>query len=153
RLGEPVLIDLFPRDRESACFADLTRTYVVGEPPAELVEYHRLCREALDRAIAGIRAGVSGADLHRETCELFEAHGYPTQLSKPPGEVLEDGFFHALGHGVGLEVHEEPGLGRVGADLVAGDVVAVEPGLYRSGYGGCRLEDVVLVTDDGCENL
>ena len=151
--GEPVVIDLFPRDRESGCFADMTRTFVVGEPSDELREWHRLCKEALDRALAAIRPGVTGAELHRRVCELFHEHGHPTQLSKQPGEVLVDGFFHSLGHGVGLEVHEAPALGRSGEELVAGDVVAVEPGLYRSGYGGCRLEDLVLVTEDGCENL
>jgi Xaa-Pro aminopeptidase len=67
--------------------------------------------------------------------------------------VLADGFFHSLGHGVGLEVHEAPSLGRSGEALVAGDVIAVEPGLYRSGVGGCRLEDLLLVTEDGYENL
>ena len=67
---------------------------------------------------------------------------------------LENGFIHSLGHGVGLEVHEAPSLGLLGTDpLVAGDAVSVEPGLYRPGYGGLRLEDLVLVTDDGCENL
>ena len=151
--GESVVIDLFPRDRASGCFADMTRTFVVGEPSDELREWHRLCKEGLDRALAAIRPGVTGAELHRLVCELFHEHGYPTQLSKQPGEVLVDGFFHSLGHGVGLEVHEAPALGRSGEELVAGDVVAVEPGLYRSGYGGCRLEDLVLVTEDGCEHL
>src|SRR6266571_1473884 len=61
------------------------------------------------------------------TCELFQEHGYPTQLTKKPGEVLEQGFFHSLGHGVGLEVHEQPWLGRATSELVAGDVVAGEP--------------------------
>jgi Xaa-Pro aminopeptidase len=84
-------------------------------------------------------------------CELFAEHGYPTQLTKKPGEVLDSGFFHSLGHGVGLEVHERPYLGRVGDDLVSGDVIALEPGLYRPGYGGVRLEDVAIVTDDGIE--
>ena len=151
--GEPVVIDLFPRDRASGCYADMTRTLVVGEPDDELRKYHGLCKEALDRALAAIRPGVRGADLHKLVCDFFQEHGYPTQLSKRPGEVLADGFFHGLGHGVGLEVHEAPALGRAGEELVAGDVVAVEPGLYRSGWGGCRLEDLVLVTEDGCENL
>ena len=89
--------------------------------------------------------------MHTAVCEFFHEHGFPTQLSKKPGEVLEDGFFHGLGHGVGLEVHEQPWLGRSPGDIVAGDVVAVEPGLYRAGYGGCRLEDLVLVTESGAE--
>jgi Xaa-Pro aminopeptidase len=151
--GEPVVVDLFPRDPDSGCYADMTRTFCVGEPPELLVEFHRLCLEALERATKAIEPGVRGAEVHRIVCELFQEHGYPTQLSKKPGEVLEEGFFHSLGHGVGLEVHEEPGLGRTGVELVAGDVLAVEPGLYKPGFGGCRLEDLVLVTDGGCEVL
>jgi Xaa-Pro aminopeptidase len=128
--SEAVVIDLWPRDTESGCFADMTRTFVVGDAPAEIRDWHALCREALDRAIGAIR------------------------LTKKPGETLREGFFHSLGHGVGLEVHEAPSLGRTrGDELVAGDVLAVEPGLYRPDIGGVRLEDIVLVTEHGCETL
>jgi Xaa-Pro aminopeptidase len=152
--GEPVVIDLAPRDRPSGCFADMTRTFVVGEPPPELVEWHRLSREALDRSLAEIRAGVQDSDVYRTVAELFRSHGQPTKLDKEPGVPLEDGFYHALGHGVGLDVHEPPAMGLLPTHrLVAGEVLAVEPGLYRRGFGGVRLEDLVLVTDEGCENL
>ena len=151
---EPIVIDLWPRDRESGCYADMTRTFVVGEPSDEVKEWHRLCKEALELSVEQIKDGVSGREVNKAVCELFEQHGYKTPMTKAPGEVIEDGFFHGLGHGVGLEVHEAPHLGRIEMPpLVAGDVVTVEPGLYRRGFGGLRLEDLLVVTPDGVENL
>jgi Xaa-Pro aminopeptidase len=150
---EPIVIDIWPRDRESMCFADMTRSFVVGTPSDELLEYHRLVYDALQRSLESTRAGVEGRAVFTQVCELFQEAGYPTQLSKEPGQVLDSGFYHGLGHGVGLEVHEQPWLGRAPGELVAGDVVTLEPGLYRAGWGGCRLEDLALVTEDGCENL
>jgi Xaa-Pro aminopeptidase len=152
--GEAVVIDLWPKDRESACFADMTRTFVVGEPDQEIVEWQRLCKEALDRTLEAVRPGVRGRDIYDISCEIFEEHGFLTQRTKESGKPLDEGFFHSLGHGVGLEVHEAPYLGLLGEmELVPGDVVTLEPGLYRQGFGGVRLEDLVLVTEDGAENL
>ena len=151
--GEPVIIDLWPRDPQSACFADMTRTFVVGEAPEELRRYWELTRESLTASLAAVRPGAAGRELHRISCQPFERAGLPTQLTKQPGQVLEEGYFHSLGHGVGLEVHESPALGRAPDQLVAGDVITLEPGCYRPGFGGCRLEDLVLVTEEGAELL
>jgi Xaa-Pro aminopeptidase len=151
--NEPIVFDLFPKDKATGCYSDMTRTYVVGEPSEELKEWYSLVKQALDSSTAGVRPGVNGTALFRQVCDQFQQAGYKTQLNKEPGEVLEDGFFHSLGHGVGLEVHELPYMGRTGQDLVPGDVITIEPGLYRSGYGGLRLEDIVVVTDDGHEVL
>jgi Xaa-Pro aminopeptidase len=150
---EPIVFDLFPRDKATGCYSDMTRTYVVGEPSDEVKEWHALVKRALETSTAGVKPGVNGRALFEQVCDQFQEAGFKTQLNKDPGEVLEDGFFHSLGHGVGLEVHELPSLGRSGHELVPGDVVTIEPGLYRSGYGGLRLEDIVLVTKDGYEVL
>ncbi len=155
--GLPIQIDLWPRHEESACFADMTRTFVVGRPTPEhgsmIDEQERLVAAALDDARAAIRPGSSGREIYERTCDLFESAGYKTQrTADTEGEV--EGFQFALGHGVGLEVHEPPVLGLGGHELlVAGDVVAVEPGLWDARVGGVRFEDLLLVTDDGCETL
>jgi len=154
RQGVPIVVDIWPRDNESFCFCDMTRTFVVGDVPEDVREWHRLCKEALDRSIAAIHDGADGRAVFDISCDLFEAAGEPTLRTKEHGALLADGFFHGLGHGVGLEVHEEPGMGLTAGDaLRSGDVVTVEPGLYRQGYGGVRLEDMVLVTADGAVNL
>jgi Xaa-Pro aminopeptidase len=154
RSGVPIVVDIWPRDNESFMFCDMTRTFVVGDVPDDVREWHRLCKEALDRAISEIKDGASGRAIFDGTCEIFEAAGEPTQRTKAPGKALADGFFHGLGHGVGLEVHEAPGMGLASREpMKAGDVVTVEPGLYRQGYGGVRLEDLILVTSNGAENL
>jgi Xaa-Pro aminopeptidase len=149
----PITVDLWPRDEESGCHADMTRTFVVGEPSPGVVAMHALSMEALQRSVAAAEPGVTGRALFDIACDVFEAAGHPTQRTKAPGEALTEGFYFSLGHGVGLEVHEAPGLGRTGTvPLVAGDVLAVEPGTSRGGEAA-RVEDLVLVTDDGPQTL
>lgn len=153
KLSELIVIDLWPRDNESGCYADMTRTFVVGDVPDELREWHRLVKQSLDDALSSVRDGAECRSIYNASCEVFEAAGLPTARTKEPGTPLEEGYY-GLGHGVGLEVHEQPILGRISqSTLRAGDVVTLEPGLYRPSLGGLRLEDLVLVTADGAENL
>jgi Xaa-Pro aminopeptidase len=148
-----IVCDLFPLDLESMCFSDMTRTFAVGTPDPELVTWHEHTLAALEHVRALVEPGADGAELYREVCRFYEELGYPTGLSKPEGTVLREGFNHGLGHGVGLDVHEAPGLSKTGQELIAGDVITLEPGLYRHGFGGVRLEDLVLVTEEGCETI
>jgi Xaa-Pro aminopeptidase len=150
----PILIDLWPQDEETGCWADMTRTFVRGTISDQVAELHGLVIDAHHRACATARPGVTGVELYNLVCEMFEAAGHPTGRTKPPGQPLREGFYAGLGHGVGLQVHEAPSLGRIGAEpLIAGDVVAVEPGLTVTSVGGTRVEDLLVVTDRGNENL
>lgn len=150
----PIEIDLWPRDELSGCWADMTRTFVRGTISDPLSELYALVLEAHRRACGATEPGVSGEALYGKACDVFEAAGHPTPRTKQAGVTLREGFYFALGHGVGLQVHEPPLLGR-GADeqLVAGDVVAIEPGTYVRGLGGARVEDLLVVGEDGYENL
>lgn len=147
--GVPVIVDIFPKHLESGCWGDLTRTLCVGEPPEELERFHRDVREAQRLATEAVRPGVTGEELNRIAMDCLASRGHATRHD---GEV-EEGFVCGLGHGVGLRIHEAPWLDHGGEALVAGDVITIEPGLYRPDFGGCRLEDLVLVTDDGYEKL
>ncbi len=150
----PILIDLWPRDEESGCWADMTRTFVRGEISDPIAELHALVISAHEQSCAAARAGVKGFVMFDIVCDVFEAAGHATGRTKKPGETLREGFYHGLGHGVGLDIHEPPGLGRSGvAPLIAGDVIAVEPGLVVRSAGGVGVEDLLVITDDGSERL
>jgi len=156
-VGLPIHVDLWPRHEATACWADMARTFVVGDPAPEhadlIAERTRLVQEALEHAKASVRPGITGRELFDATCDLFESAGYATQRTTGQDSGL-DGFQHSLGHGVGLEVHEAPPLGLAGHDpLVPGDVIAIEPGLSDGKIGGVIFEDLVLVTEAGCEVL
>jgi Xaa-Pro aminopeptidase len=145
--GEPVIIDIFPRHAASRYCADMTRTFCYGDAPERLKAMHAAVLDALQRATGAITAGVAGRVPWEAACDAIEAGGFRTERGLADGELLDEDFFHGLGHGVGVEVHEGPVMG-LGVDepLEAGDVVTVEPGVYRKDFGGVRLEDLVVVT-------
>lgn len=152
--GLPIHVDVWPCDEASGCWADMARTFVTGgDAPEEVLRQERLVLEVLENVRATARPGVPGKQLHNMACEVFEREGYRTQRTGP-GEHRSEGFQFSLGHGVGLRVHEDPNVGLAGAEpLVAGDVVAIEPGLWMRDVGGVCFEDLLLITSDGCETL
>ena len=148
--GEPIIIDIFPRSKSTGYHSDMTRTFCKGEPSETLAEWYDLTEQALAAALAEVEPGNTGADVHAAACEVYENAGVPTFRTDPETEV---GFIHSTGHGVGLAVHERPRLSTEGGDLVAGQVITVEPGLYDPSVGGVRIEDIVIVTENGYENI
>ena len=151
----PITIDLWPRDEETGCWADMTRTFVNGTISPEVARLRDVVREALETVRGAVRPGVTGRQLYDLAAEVVERAGHPTLRTAEPGQTLTHGFYFGLGHGVGLEVHEAPSLGLSGSDpLVPGDVIAIEPGIEGlPEIGGVRYEDLLLVTEDGCETL
>jgi Xaa-Pro aminopeptidase len=153
RTGEPVIIDIFPRDRSSRYNGDCTRTVVHGEIPDAIAQMHAAVVEAKAAGIAAIRAGVTGETVHKATAEAIRRHGYAMGLPDDDAPETYCAMTHGTGHGIGLEVHEPPLLDTGGPELVLGDALTVEPGLYSRLLGGVRVEDMVIVTKTGCENL
>jgi Xaa-Pro aminopeptidase len=144
-----IIFDVFPRHSHSRYFADMSRTVVKGRPSPELKKLYQIVKDAQEEAIGKVRDGADGAKIHQGICDRFEAAGYKTGLVN--GRM--QGYFHGTGHGVGLDIHEAPRISRTGSLLQEGHVVTVEPGLYYPGLGAVRIEDMVLVTRDGCRNL
>ncbi len=153
RTCEPVIVDIFPRNRKSLYNGDCTRTVVHGAVHTELLRMHTAVVAAKRAAIAAIRPGVTGEAIHETTCRVIREHGFAMGIPSSEETWAQARMTHGTGHGVGLEVHEPPLLAHKGAELVIGDVVTVEPGLYQPGLGGVRVEDMVVVTATGCENF
>lgn len=146
---QSIIMDIFPRDSESRYFADFTRTVVRGKAGTKLKAMYAAVKEGQEIAFRSIRHGTDGSKIHQAIQKQFEKLGFQTGVM---GGRMQ-GFFHGTGHGLGLEIHEEPRI-SLGKDILkAGHVVTVEPGLYYEGAGGVRLEDVVVVTRTGCTNL
>ena len=148
RANVPIILDIFPRSKKKRYFADMTRTVVHGEASEDLKEMYEAVLAAQEKGLEMVKPGVSATDVHNVVCDTFENRGYDTYRS---GSKV--GFIHSTGHGVGLDVHELPGVGESGVLLETGNVITIEPGLYYPETGGIRLEDMVLVTENGCENL
>lgn len=144
-----IIFDVFPRSAASRYFADMSRTVVRGRPSPELKRLYHAVKDAQEEAVTKIKDGADGMKIHQGICERFEKDGYKTGLIN--GRM--QGYFHGTGHGVGLDIHEAPRISRTGSLLQEGHVVTVEPGLYYPGLGAVRIEDMVLVTRDGCRNL
>ncbi|MBC8202670.1 MAG: aminopeptidase P family protein [Planctomycetes bacterium] len=150
---QPVIIDIFPLDKSSMYNGDCTRTVVHGSIPDEIARMHKAVAAAKQAAIAKTKAGVTGEEVHLETIRVLDAHGYAEGLPKEHDPATFCSMPHGTGHGIGLDVHEPPLLDRNGASLLEGDVVTIEPGLYSHALGGVRIEDMVVVTANGCENF
>lgn len=146
---QPIVIDIFPQSNVTGYYADITRTFVRGTPSAQVQRMYEAVLAVQEWALANIRAGVNGQELHREVLAFLERQGFPS------GQIdgVMQGLIHGTGHGLGLEIHEPPRISKVDHILRAGEVVTVEPGLYYFGAGGIRIEDIVVVTAEGCQNL
>jgi Xaa-Pro aminopeptidase len=153
RTGEPVIIDIFPRNRKTLYNGDCTRTVVHGEIPAVLQKMHAAVVAAKQAATAAVRPGVTGQQVHEATIEAMKSHGYPMGLPPQGAAAGYCSMTHGTGHGLGLEVHEPPLLDKGGPALIVGDCLTIEPGLYAVGIGGIRVEDMIVVTPEGCINL
>jgi len=147
---EPIIVDIFPRNTETKYHADMTRTFVVGDPGDTVREWYDLTAEAHAAALDAVEPGVTGEAVHDAACDVYEDAGLPTLRSD---ESTETGFIHSTGHGIGLDVHELPRVSPNGGELEPGHVITIEPGLYDPDVGGVRIEDFVVVTEDGHENL
>jgi Xaa-Pro aminopeptidase len=145
RANEFIVVDIFPRLIETGYYGDMTRTLLRGQPSEAQVKMYDAVKTVQNQAIAQIRAGKNAREIHEDNVKTFAKLGY----SSTDGT----GFFHGTGHGVGLELHENPSIGERDHRLRSGEVVTVEPGLYYPEIGGVRIEDVVAVVENGAELL
>lgn len=150
RPNELIVVDIFPRRSSDGYWGDMTRTFLKGKASDAQKKLVRTVKKAHALGLELIKPGVSGGNVHNAIQAFFDKEGYVTERDCPEPK----GFFHGLGHGIGLEVHEAPFM-RATANwkFKAGMAVTVEPGLYYKGLGGVRIEDTIHVTPDGNELL
>lgn len=150
RAHEPIIIDVFPRSQKTGYFGDITRTVVKGRASEAVRALYATVARAQKTAFLLLRPGTATASVHQAVQTFFDNAGYRTRKNNG----FMEGFFHGTGHGVGLEIHEAPRISAFSRErFQAGNVVAIEPGLYYPELGSVRLEDVVLITDRQPRNL
>ncbi len=149
RANESIVMDVFPQHAISRYYADITRTVVKGKASDKVKRMFDAVREGQEIAYRMIKDGVDGSAVHKAIMDYFESLGFKT--GEQDGRM--QGFFHGTGHGVGLEIHEPPRVSAKSDIRKAGMVVTVEPGLYYLDAGGMRIEDMVVVTKEGCRIL
>ena len=149
RAHQPIIIDIFPRVLATGYWGDMTRTYVKGRATPEIKKIYTTVSEGQDIGLSMVKDGADGRLIHQAITDHFDQQGFPTRMIRGK----QTGFFHGTGHGVGLQIHEAPGISTRPCTLKTGQVVTVEPGLYYPGLGGVRIEDMVVVRDNGCDNL
>lgn len=143
RAHEPIILDIFPRAQATGYFGDITRTVVKGRASEAVRKLYATVEASQEVAYRKMRAGTPTIDVHHAVVNFFAQQGYKT--GKRNGHM--EGFFHGTGHALGLEIHESPRMGATSVgELVAGQVLTNEPGLYYPGIGGVRIEDVAVIT-------
>lgn len=144
----PIIFDIYPRSRRTGRFADMTRTMFKGRPEVQVLWAYEIVLEGQELGISMIRDGVDGRTVHTAIKEYFAKKGFKTNL------LEGSGFTHGTGHSLNLRYHEPPGVNLNSYLLKKGMVVTVEPGLYYPDRGwGIRIEDLVVVEENGCRNL
>ncbi|HSP16070.1 MAG TPA: Xaa-Pro peptidase family protein [Thermoanaerobaculia bacterium] len=154
RESVPLVIDIFPSDRATGYFFDLTRTFCTGTIPEELHRVHGEVKEAFERARDAMKPDTPASSYQALVCNFFESKGYST-IRKDPATLA--GYVHGLGHGVGLDIHEKPSFALQPSNqdrVETGDILTIEPGLYFPEREiGVRIEDTFVVRQDGVESL
>lgn len=150
KADEPIIVDIFPQHK-SMYFGDMTRTFVKGNVSDEIQNMKDAVLEAQEKAFEVLQngAGIKAREIHEKVCSSLEKKGYPTLRSGAESK----GFIHSTGHAVGLDLHEPPKIAENEDELKEGMILTIEPGLYNPEIGGLRLEDMILVKENGYENF